>query len=191
MEHVINHFKKVDPILASAITKIDPIFPGKDYFSDLCKMIIQQQLSGAAGDSIWNRFLKLIPHLTPLKLLAVSDKDIRAVGISWSKITYLKNLAQYAKQFDLTTLRIMPDQDVIAELTKIKGIGPWTAEMFLMFTLGREDVFSYGDLGLRNAIKKLYKFKSNPTRKQMDKLVNRWSPYRTYAALILWKSLEV
>jgi len=79
----------------------------------------------------------------------------------------------------------------IKELTKVKGIGPWTAEMFLMFTLGREDIFSHGDLGLKNAIKKLYKFKKEPTRKQIEKIVEIWKPYRTYASRILWKSLEI
>jgi DNA-3-methyladenine glycosylase II len=191
MNHVVAHFKRVDPILASVPVILEPIMPATDYFSDLCETIIQQQLSGAAGDTIWNRFLKLFPRLTPANLLAKSDKDIRAVGISWSKVSYLKNLAKYAKKFDLTELRTMPDKEIITQLTKIKGIGPWTAEMFLMFTLGREDVFSFGDLGLRNAIKKLYKFKKDPSRKQMEKIVRKWTPYRTHAARILWKSLEV
>jgi len=79
---------------------------------------------------------------------------------------------------------------VVEELTKVKGIGPWTAEMFLMFSLAREDVFSYGDLGLRKAIQKLYKLKKEPTNKQMEQITKKWSPYRTYASRILWKSLE-
>ena len=83
------------------------------------------------------------------------------------------------------------DEDVIVELTKIKGIGRWTAEMFLMFTLGREDIFSYGDLGLRKGIMKLYGYKKEPTEQQMEKLATRWKPYRTYAARILWRSLEI
>lgn len=189
MKHIVRFFQKADPRLASVTVKIEPLTPGTDYFSDLCEAIVQQQLSEKAGDTIWNRFLKLFPRLTPARVLATPDKKIRAAGISWSKVSYLKNLAKHTTQFDLQRLRDMTDAEVIAELTKVKGIGPWTAEMFLMFTLAREDVFSYGDLGLRNAIKKLYKFKHEPTRKQMEKISSKWSPYRTYAARILWASL--
>ncbi len=187
MKHIIKHFKKVDPILAAAVKTLDPIVPSNDYFSDLCEIVIQQQLSEKAGETIWHRFLKLFERLTPANVLATPDVNIRAAGISWSKITYLKNLAKHG---GLEALRDMGDAEVIRELTKIKGIGPWSAEMFLMFSLGREDVFSYGDLGLRRAIQKLYKFKKEPTIKQMGKIVRKWSPYRTYGARILWKMLE-
>jgi DNA-3-methyladenine glycosylase II len=131
--------------------------------------------------------------ITPEKLLTLPDSKIRTVGTSWSKISYLKNLATHIQQktIHLTKLPDMNNEDVIQELTKVKGIGPWTAEMFLMFSLGREDVFSYGDLGLRKAIKQLYKFKRDPTHKQLEQIVNRWAPYRTWAARILWRSLEL
>lgn len=186
MKHIVKHFHRVDPILASAITQLEAIVPSNDYFSDLCEIIIQQQLSEKAGDTIWKRFFTLFNKLTPGALLRMPDQKIRDAGISWSKISYLKNVARHG---DFNYLQTLPDEDVIRELTKIKGIGPWSAEMFLMFTLGREDVFSYGDLGLKKAIKKLYKFKKDPTRKQMEKLVSKWSPYRSWAARILWKSL--
>ncbi len=192
MKHIIKHFKTVDPTLAAAIKAIDLIVPSNDYFSDLCEIIVQQQLSEKAGATIYARFEALFPRkkVTAKKLLALRDAKIRSVGTSGSKITYLKNLARHAQDFDLRTLRDMKNEEVIAELTKIKGIGPWSAEMFLMFSLGREDVFSYGDLGLRRAIQKLYKFKKEPTVKQMEKIVRKWSPYRTYGARILWKMLE-
>lgn len=193
VKHIIEHFRKVDPILASVFERagLSEVGMSTDYFSDLCEAIIQQQLSERAGDTIWNRFRKLCQPLTPDNFLRVSDKKIRDAGISWSKVAYLKNLARYAKRFDLGSFRDMSDADVIAELTKVKGIGPWTAEMFLMFSLGREDVFSFGDLGLRNAIKALYNFKRTPTRQQMEKIVDRWSPYKTWGARVLWKSLEI
>jgi len=191
MKHVVAHFKKVDPILASLRVDVEPIVPGNNYFAALCESIVSQQLSVKAGDTIWKRFVTLAVTVTPKNVLKLPDKKIRAAGISWSKISYLKNLGRHAKQFDLQQLSDMKNEDVIRELTKVKGIGPWTAEMFLMFTLGREDIFSYGDLGLRNAIKKLYKFKKDPTRKQMEKIVIKWAPYRTYAARILWKSLDM
>jgi DNA-3-methyladenine glycosylase II len=196
-KRVRDHFRKVDPILHSVIADIPPVTIPKrtDYFIVLCESIINQQLSEKAGDTIWNRFLSLFPNkkVTPEKVLALPDEKIRSVGTSWSKISYLKNLATHVRQktLHLHTLQRMSNADVIEELTKVKGIGPWTAEMFLMFSLGREDVFSYGDLGLRNAIKRVYKFKRDPTRTQLEKIVNRWAPYRTWAARILWRSLEL
>lgn len=196
-KRVREHFKKVDPILHSVIADIPPVTIPKrtDYFVVLCEAIINQQLSEKAGDTIWNRFIALFPKskVTPDAVLALSDAKIRTVGTSWSKISYIKNLATHVQQktIHLPKLSDMINEEVIREVTKIKGIGPWTAEMFLMFFLGREDVFSYGDLGLRNAIKRLYKFKRDPTRKQMEKIVNRWTPFRTWAARILWKSLEL
>jgi len=126
-------------------------------------------------------------------LLKLSDKKIRSCGTSNSKVSFLKDLAAKVLKNDLKLNKLdkLSDDLVIKELTKVKGIGPWTAEMFLMFTLGREDIFSHGDLGLKNAIKKLYKFKKEPTRKQIEKIVEIWKPYRTYASRILWKSLEI
>lgn len=194
---VRGHFKKVDPIILSVIADIPPVSIPKrtDYFVVLCEAIINQQLSEKAGDTIWKRFVALFLRgkVTPEKVLALPDATIRAVGTSWSKVSYIKNLATHVQQktIHLSKLTDMTNEEVIAELMKVKGIGPWTAEMFLMFSLAREDVFSYGDLGLRNAIKRLYKFKRDPTRKQMEKIVNKWAPYRTWAARILWKSLEL
>ncbi|MEK9143248.1 MAG: DNA-3-methyladenine glycosylase 2 family protein [Patescibacteria group bacterium] len=162
---------------------------------DLCDDIIGQQLSSKVADVLIVRFHKLFPgnRITPRAVLALSEETLRGTGMSWSKTRFIRDLAQHVltKSIQLDQLAKLSDQDVIKELTKVKGIGPWTAEMFLMFTLGREDVFSYGDLGLRNAIKKLYGFKKDPTIKQMEKIVNKWKPYRTYAARILWKSLEL
>lgn len=186
------HFKKNDLIVYKAISGRFTLTKTTDYFAHLCEAIVSQQLSEKAGSTIWNRLLDIFPgrKITPEKLLALSDDKIRVVGTSNSKVSYLKNLALHTKIFDLKTLRDMKNEDVIQELTKVKGIGPWTAEMFLMFALGREDVFSFGDLGLRNAMKRLYGWKKEPTRKQIEKIVARWSPYKTYACRILWKSLE-
>ncbi|MBI4062440.1 DNA-3-methyladenine glycosylase 2 family protein [Candidatus Gottesmanbacteria bacterium] len=194
---VKKHFQTVDPILASVIPRIAPIAVGQsnDYFSDLIEAIINQQLSDKAAATIFGRFKTLFPKgkITPEKLLTMQDGHIRAVGTSWSKISYMKNIAQAWLDGTITfdTYSTMTDEAIIEQLTKVKGVGVWTAEMFLMFTLGREDVFSYGDLGLRRAIQKLYKFKREPTIKQMEKIVTKWKPYRTYAARILWKSLEL
>ncbi len=198
---IVDHFQNVDPrlhaVLVLLIGKTDRLTPtsADDYFTHLCEAIVSQQLSEKAGTTIWNRFVALFPKgkITPEQVLAMPDDSIRAVGPSRSKISYLKNLAQSVsdKQLLLQKLPDMENEEVIAELTKIKGIGPWTAEMFLMFALGREDVFSFGDLGLRNGIKKIYNMKKDPTRKQMEKITKKWAPYRTYASRILWGSLDL
>ena len=113
--------------------------------------------------------------------------------MSWAKARYIKNLAQTVTDgtVNLDNIASYDDEGVIAELTKVKGIGPWTAEMFLMFSLARQDIFSLGDLGLRKAIQKLYAFKKKPTDKQIEKLSKKWIPYRTCAARILWRSLDL
>lgn len=196
---ILAHFRRVDPTLFSVLQKIPHkkhLGPGtsRDLFADLVETIICQQLSDRAGATIFARFQKLFPGgtFTPARVLRLSDERIRSVGTSRSKVGFIKNLAQHVltKSVQLVQLAKLPDQEVIRELTKLKGIGPWTAEMFLMFSLGREDIFSYGDLGLRNAIKKMYGLKKDPTKKQMEAITRKWSPYRTYACRILWKSLE-
>lgn len=191
---VIKHFKKVDPILLDAFNKITDFDfkTRKDYLSQLCKEIVNQQLSNKVGKIIFERFENLFPNrkITVEKILDLSDEKIREVGLSFSKIKYLKALAQaiVKKDLKLESLDKMTNDQVIEALTKIKGIGKWTAEMFLMFTLAREDIFSYGDFGLKKAIKILYKIES-PTPRQIEEISNKWIPYRSYACFILWKSL--
>ena len=198
-QKIITYFKKNDPILFSSIKKIGPIkalkpAPPSHYFLHLCKEIVYQQLSGKAAATIFSKFENLFPQkkITPKLVLKIPLKKLREAGLSNSKAQYLKNLAQAVKQkeLDLKTLKTDSDSEVIKKLIKIKGIGPWTTEMFLMFTLGREDIFSHGDLGLRNAIKKLYDFKRRPSENQVEKISKKWSPYKTYACLILWKSID-
>ncbi|MCJ7740206.1 DNA-3-methyladenine glycosylase [Candidatus Microgenomates bacterium] len=198
MKKIIDHFKKNDPLLYPYFRKTRNIRPVKkdypsSYFSHLCKEIICQQLSDKAGDAILARFIKLFPNMLvqPVDLLSISHEKLRSVGMSHAKARYLRNLAEAITGGDLAVfhLDVMTDGEVIEELTKVKGIGPWTAEMFLMFAMGREDIFSYGDLGLRKAIQKIYRFKKEPTKKQMEKIISPWSPYKTYASRILWASL--
>lgn len=196
-EKVKEHFKKVDSAIYFTIEKVGVLGPmtSGDYFTDLCEIIINQQLSDKASATIFARFKKLFPkdEITPQKLLKLSDEKIRSCGTSNAKVSFLKDLAKKVLNgaLNLEKLSDLEDHLIIEEVTKVKGIGPWTAEMFLMFTLGREDVFSHGDLGLRKAIKKLYGFKKEPTKKQIEKIVKKWIPYRTYASRILWKSLEL
>lgn len=188
VKHIIFHLQK-DPVLAKALKHItlSEIVPRTDYFSDLCDAIISQQLSTKAGATIFGRFKKLFPNeiITPEKTLRLKDQQIRDVGASWSKVTYLKNLAQFATTFDLKDFNGMSDDEVTINLMKIKGVGRWTAEMFLIFTLGREDIFSAGDAGLQRAITKLY------GKRNMKHIIEQWSPYKSYACRILWQSLDI
>lgn len=196
---ILDHFKKNDQKLYAIIIKIgkmDRYLPktSGNYFSDLCESITNQQLSGKAAATIWGRFVGLMEkgNVTPLHVLKVPEEKIRGAGMSWAKARYVRDLALKVKSklVKLDQLDQLSDEEVIIELVKVKGIGSWTAEMFLMFTLGRENIFSYGDLGLRNGIKKVYNL-DNPTKDQIGKLCKKWSPYKTYACRILWKSLEV
>lgn len=194
---VKKHFQTVDPVLASLIEKVDlpPHKSSTNYLVSLCETIICQQLSDKAGATIYSRFEGLFPRgvITPEAILEHSDETLRGVGMSYSKARYVKNLAQkvHDKEVILETFKELSNEAAMKELTKLKGIGPWTAEMFLMFSLGREDIFSYGDVGLQRAIQKWYGFKKTPTMKQMEKITIKWSPYRSYACRILWKSLDL
>lgn len=197
MEKVKLHLKTADPVLGTYIDRIEipPIYKSVNYFSDLMDAIVSQQLSEKAGATIFARFQSLFPSkkLTPEYLLTIPDEKIRSTGPSWTKISYMKNIANaiISGSLPLQSLDMMDNENVITELTKIKGVGRWTAEMFLMFSLGRDDVFSTGDLGLRRAIQRIYKLKKEPTVKQLEKISAKWIPYRTYACRILWRSLSL
>ncbi len=208
---IFEHFKKVDPVFYKVSMlvykehgeKIFELKKPEDLFETLCESIVSQQLSVKAGDTIFGRVLDLLPSrkLTPENILKLKDQDLRDAGLSWGKVSYLKDLAQKVrdKEVVLEDLDQLSEEEAIKELTKIKGIGKWTAEMFLMFALGREDVFSHGDVGLQNAIKKIYKdrlpfdkdgkWKYDPLL--TEEIVIKWSPYRTVAARILWRSLSL
>ncbi len=199
---IFSHFKKADPKLYAVLEKVhalhgDGIFVLEKHdllFDRLVESIISQQLSVKVADVIYARVLNLLPgkRLDPANLLKVKDGDLRSAGMSYGKIKYLKDLSDKVKngELDLDKLDGLENEEVIAELVKVKGIGRWTAEMFLMFALGRPDVFSRGDLGLKNAVKKLYGLKEYKIE-EVEEIVIKWSPYRTIAAKILWRSLEI
>ncbi len=191
------HLQNVDAKLYSYVQRI--IIPDfekrQDSFTELCDTIISQQLSGKAATTIFERFKNLFPakRITVEKLLKLSDEKIRSCGTSWAKVRSLKDLAQKVKdgRVKLESLDSMSDDEVKTHLIQIKGIGPWSAEMFLMFSLGREDIFSFGDLGLKKGLMKVYGLTKEPTVKQIEKIVSKWKPHRTYASRVLWKSLEL
>ena len=194
------HFKDNDPIIFSIFEKMElklltPLKADSHiYFRKLCGEIISQQLAGKAAEAIFNRFIALLPSkmFTPKQVLSLADKKLRGAGLSWAKVKYIKDLADKVQRLEvkLDNLHHLEDELVIGELTKVKGIGPWTAEMFLIFTLGRENIFSHGDLGLRNGLIKLYRLRRPPTVKRINQIVNRWTPYKSYGSLALWFSLD-
>lgn len=196
IEKAKKYLKKQDPILANLIAQIDLSareFDG-NYFDSLVESIISQQLSVKASDTIYTRFKKLFKNerINPEEVLDMDTDTIRATGISYQKIGYIKDLARKTIESGIVfeQFEIMTDEEIITELVKVKGIGRWTAEMFLMFSMGRPDVFSYGDLGLQNAIQRLYGLKEKPTKEQAEAVSEKWKPYRTLACRYLWKSLE-
>ncbi len=189
--------KKSDPVIGALFGKVKTsiVRPHTRYFESLVGAIISQQLSGKAAETIGKRFKALFPKIkfpSPAEVLAKSDEELRAVGISGSKASYIKNIARAMEDGSLNFRRIkkMTDEEIITMLTAIKGIGRWTAEMFLIFSLGRPDVFSFGDLGLRNAVKKLYGLRQDPTIQKLKALSAKWQPHRTAASLHLWASLD-
>lgn len=197
-EKIRVHFRKTDPRLYAVLKKIKSldgikVRDPKDYFFGLCREIISQQLASSVASAIFNRFLALLPRkrVTPRNILKLSREKLRGAGTSWAKADYIRDLAQKVqkKEVRLDQLGSMDDSSAIQELTKIKGIGNWTAEMFLMFSLGREDVFSSGDLGLKKAMQRIYKI-SELSKERAEKISSKWSPYRTWACLILWASVD-
>ncbi len=186
------HLQK-DPVLKVVLAKYDPPVWHKprDLFVAIVRNIIGQQLSGRVADVILERFTKKVGSLTPEKILAVPDEKLREVGMSWAKVKYVKNISRAVAEgsLDLKKIKTLPDEEVIIELTKVKGIGRWTAEMILIFHLQRPDIFSLGDLGLRTAVSKLYKVDRNNLKK-IAKISAKWSPHRSLASRYLWKSLD-
>lgn len=196
MQKIKNHFKKTDPVLYAAITPELVFELGRpyDHFTGLCRIIIGQQVSTKAAQSIFKKFCDLFSKKqpTPQKVLNVTEAKLRSAGLSASKAKSIKHLAEMVvnKQLPLADIE-QHDNDRITELLiAVRGIGPWSAEMFLIFYLGREDIFSPGDLGLRTAIKKLYNKRELPSPEAAAKIARRWAPYRSYACLILWHSLD-
>ena len=159
-----------------------------NYSRALALLIIEQQVSFKAAITIKERFLKMINNLDNLEVLQIHSDDLQSIGISYRKVEYIKNVYEYFQKSNLDFQKSSED-DVIIELTKIRGIGLWSAQMFLIFVLYRINIFSKGDLALMNSLKINYKIDITNTD-HVDKLIEKWSPYKTVASLILWKSIE-
>lgn len=196
--HILRHFKRVDPKLYAVLRtmKLNPLQSerGADrYFFKLCRDIISQQLGGKAADTIFGRFLSLFPDgLTPERVIEMPEEKIRAIGVSAAKARYIRNLAEsvIAGTVVLDSIHEREDEEIIEELTRVKGIGRWTAEMFLIFTLGREDVFSPGDLGVAKGLALLYGASKTRSQKSVEVVTKPWAPYRSYGCLALWHAVD-
>jgi len=196
MRKAINHLKKCDPVLRGIIERVGPFQMeyGLPQFSSLAEAIVYQQLNGRAAETIFKRFASLAGDpLTPEGILKLSDEQLRGVGLSKQKSAYLKDLAQKtaAGVLDFSKLPELPDEEVIEHLTQVKGIGVWTAHMFLIFSLRRLNVLPTGDYGVQMALKRHYRKRKLPTPKDMEKIARAWEPYRTVACWYMWRSLDI
>ena len=194
----VRHLKRVDPVLARVIEVVGPCRLESrregTHFQALVRSIVFQQLSGKAASTILSRFNALYPDSTPTPeaVLATSDTELRAVGLSRQKIGYMRDLASKVASdaLPLDAVESMDDDDLIAHLVQVKGIGRCTAQMFLMFRLDRRDVLPELDLGIQNAIKRAYRKRKRPTPKDVRKIGAKWSPHSSVASWYLWRSLE-
>lgn len=189
------HLSHADPVLAEIISRHGPcrLRPQRQYFVALAEAILSQQLSVKAAATIFKRFKeKLNGRVTPEKILQLRAPQFRAVGISRQKTSYLRDLAENWQDRRLAPRRFMKmnDEEVIATLTQVKGIGRWTAEMFLIFSLLRPDVLPVGDLGFRNAVQRAYGLRKLPAAKRLEQIAINWRPYRSIATWYMWASLD-
>jgi len=196
MPKAVNHLKNSDPILRAIIERVGPCRMefAEPEFSRLAEAIVYQQLNGKAALTIFQRFTALAGDpLTPEGILKLSDEQLRSVGLSKQKSAYLKDLAAKTAsgQLDFTRLSELSDEDVIQHLTQVKGVGVWTAHMFLMFSLRRPNVLPTGDYGVQVAVKKHYKKRKLPKPKDMEKIARAWEPYRSVACWYMWRSLDI
>ena len=196
MRSAVLHLKKADPILAAIITKVGPcrMQYNPPVFHSLAEAIVYQQLHGKAALTIFKRFTDLAGDpVTPQGVLKLTDAQLRSVGLSKQKSSYLKDMAEKADRGDLdfSHLPKMTDEEVIKHLTQVKGVGVWTAHMFLMFSLRRPNILPTGDYGVQAAMKKHYKKRKMPKPEQMVKIAKCWEPYRSVACWYLWRSMDI
>ena len=192
------HLSKADKKLAPVIAASGPfrIKPHTDYYGELVGSIVGQQLSTKAAATIWQRVLTLFGGQmpTPQQLIKVDDQKLRDAGLSWAKVRYVKDLAEHVldKRLDLEHIATIPNEQVIEQLTAVKGIGEWSAHMFMMFGLGRLDILPVGDLGIRKAAMQLYKLDKIPNPAAIITIANKnkWHPYESVASWYLWQSLD-
>ena len=190
-----------DPVMEGLVRRIGPLAPAQrrrgrpdDAYGSLVRTIVGQQLSTKAARSIYGRLTALFDERapTPEELISTDEELLRACGLSGTKVRYLRDLAERVVSggLDLRALHGQPDEEVIRQITAVKGLGEWSADMFLMFHLGREDVLPVGDLGVRRAAERAYDLPEIPDAETLQHLARPWSPHRTLASFYLWKFLD-
>jgi DNA-3-methyladenine glycosylase II len=188
MAALIERYGRPDEVLARRGRR-----PG-DAYGALLRSIVGQQLSSKAARTIYERLTGLFGDRSPSPraLLATDPEQLRGVGLSRAKVAFLRDLAEHLEdgELDLEHLSEQPDEEVLAQLTRIKGLGPWTVDMFLIFHLGRQDVLPVGDVGIRRATQLAYGLSEPPDAAQLERIAEPWRPWRSLACLYLWRSLD-
>jgi DNA-3-methyladenine glycosylase II len=197
MRKAVSHLKNADPVMARIISAVGPykIVYREPDFTTLARSIVYQQVSGAAAATMLTRLTAAAGRsgkLIPKRILELGAEGMRPCGISRQKASYLINLSEKtrARAIQFGRLGELSNDEIIAELTQVKGIGVWTVQMFLMFALRRYDVLPTGDLGVRNAMWKAYELAAPPTPKEMERIAEPWRPYASVASWYLWRSLD-
>lgn len=198
LEKAAKHLAANDKKLAPVIAASGPcaIKPHTDHYGELVSNIVGQQLSTKAAYAIWQRVLALFDGQmpTPEQLIKIDGQKLRDVGLSWNKVKYVKDIAEHILdgRLDMTHISTMPNDQLIEQLTAVKGIGEWSAHMYMMFGLGRLDILPTGDLGIKKAVQKLYGLKSLPDAAKIITIANKnkWHPYESVASCYLWQSLD-
>jgi DNA-3-methyladenine glycosylase II len=197
----LDALRKADDVMAALIAEHGPLDHDKrrrgrpnDAYGALVRSIVGQQLSTKAARAIYERLTEIFGGRTPTprELLEIDPELIRAAGLSRAKVAYLRDLAEHVEdgELDLQALPELDDDEVSAQLTAIKGLGRWTVDMFLIFHLGRPDVLPVGDLGIRRAVQVQYGLKELPAAPDLERIGERWRPWRSLACLYLWTSLD-
>jgi DNA-3-methyladenine glycosylase II len=197
MRRAIRHLKQADPVLGEIIERVGPctIQYADPDFETLVRSIVFQQLNGKAARAIFGRFKVALGNgsrMTPREVLALTSAQMQGIGLSQRKAQYIRDLAEKTEAglIEFSRLATAPDDEVIQHLTSVKGIGVWTAQMFLLFALRRPDVLATGDLGIRSAIRKVYRLRKLPPPARVEKLAARWHPHCSVACWYLWRSSE-
>lgn len=198
IENGISHIYNNDKKLATIIDAAGPcnLKPKQDYYHALLRSIVSQQLSTVVAGAITERIFSFFNYKPlPEDIISTSDQKLRSLGLSWAKVRYIKDLSQkiIIKEMHFRGLKKMSDEEIINELTKVKGVGVWTVQMFLIFTLGRLDVLPVNDLGIRRAAKLNYGLRKLPSEERLKKLSkkNGWDPYKSIASWYLWRSIDM
>jgi DNA-3-methyladenine glycosylase II len=195
MKAATAHLRKADPVLAEIIKRVGPclLITVKPTFETLAKSITFQQLHGKAAATIFERVRKQVGRrFTAAAFLKCTPEELRACGLSRQKIASLTDLAEHVvrREINFRTLPTLEDGAIIEMLSKVRGVGVWTAQMFLMFALERRNVMPAGDLGIRNAVRRAYALEDLPTPAELVKLAEKWQPYCSIASWYLWRSLD-